>query len=73
MCISWYIEIFTCHGCGVAETWRSILVKSYESDERQLFVDGNPRSETITSLDVLIRIGLNKTSKTKFQSSDLFV
>jgi len=36
--------------------------------------DGNPRSETITSLDVLIKlICLNKTSKTKAQSSDLFV
>jgi len=69
-----YIQMYICHGCAVVETWRSIPVTSYGSDERQVSADGNPRSEIITSLDMLIKlIGLNKTSKTKVQSSDSFV
>jgi len=69
-----YIQMYICHGCAVVETWRSIPVTSYGSDERQVSADGNPRSEIITSLDMLIKlVGLNKTSKTKVQSSDSFV
>jgi len=56
-----YTQMYICHSCAVVETWRSIPVTSYGSEERQVSADGNPRWEIITSLDVLIKlIGLKK-------------